>query len=151
MVNYCSRSSIQGRGYQLGMLTRFFLLSLLPSPKAAAWGWPSAVPLWSRTVADCGQAPTVERAQLFISPYRSRLRSQHWSSKDAFSDFHHETGYDTSVGGSAIVSALRVIAVAYVKRGSSIRSEQAPYSICAYRMANARCRRGLSRPVHSDC
>jgi len=39
---------------------------------------------------------------------------------------------------SAIVSGLRVIAVPHVKRGSRIGSEQTPYPIRAYCMANTR-------------
>ena len=39
---------------------------------------------------------------------------------------------------SAIVSGLRVIAVAHIKRGSRIGSEQTPYPIRAYCMANTR-------------
>ncbi len=47
------------------MLTRSFLPSLPPSPKAAAWGWPSAVPLWNRMAAGCGQPPTSGRGATF--------------------------------------------------------------------------------------
>ena len=39
---------------------------------------------------------------------------------------------------TAIVFPLRVIAVVHLKRGSSIRSEQTPYPIRAYRVANTR-------------
>jgi hypothetical protein len=38
---------------------------------AAAWGWPSAVPLWGGMAGSCGQAPTTDEVQPFISLYRS--------------------------------------------------------------------------------
>jgi signal transduction histidine kinase len=49
---------------------RSFLRSLRPSRKAAAWGWPSAVPLWSPMAAGCGLLPTTDEVQRFISPCR---------------------------------------------------------------------------------
>jgi Histidine kinase-, DNA gyrase B-, and HSP90-like ATPase len=45
---------------------------LPPSPKAAAWDYLSAAPLWSRTEAVCGPPPTRNEVQPFISPCRSR-------------------------------------------------------------------------------
>jgi hypothetical protein len=79
-VNSSSRSVTRAWGCQRSRWIRSFLRSLPPSRRAAAWGWPSAVPLWSRMAGSCGQAPTVEEAQLFISPYRSRSPSHRpWS------------------------------------------------------------------------
>ena len=59
------------------------IFSKPPSRKEAAWDWPSAAPLSSRMAGICGQAPTVDVAQLFISLYRSRSRSRHlWLPKE---------------------------------------------------------------------
>src|SRR5208283_856008 len=54
--------------------SRSLTRSLPPSPKAAEWDWRSAVPLWSRMVADCGQPPTMDEEQHFISLCRPQLR-----------------------------------------------------------------------------
>jgi siroheme synthase (precorrin-2 oxidase/ferrochelatase) len=67
--------SDKGLGCQWRRWIRSFLRSLLPSRRAAAWGWPSAVLLWSRMAGSCSQAPTAEEAQSFISHYRSRSQS----------------------------------------------------------------------------
>src|ERR1700690_1392763 len=94
MGNYSSRSAIQAWDCRLGMLTRFFRLSLAPSRKAAGWGWPSAVPLSNRMAAGCGPPPIRGEGQLFASPCQAMQRSQHWSYKDVFSDVEHEAGHD---------------------------------------------------------
>ena len=52
------------------MLTSFFLRFLQPSRMAAAWGWPSVVPLWSRMAAGCGPPQTAEQVQPFTSHCR---------------------------------------------------------------------------------
>jgi hypothetical protein len=57
-----------GVGYQWRRGVRSFLRSLPPSRRAAAWGWPSAVPLWSRMAGSCGQASTVEVGNLLFHP-----------------------------------------------------------------------------------
>src|ERR1700733_4286126 len=74
-VNSCSRSATLGRDCRLGVLTRSFPRFSRPNRKAAEWGWPSVVPLWSRMVAVCGQPPTTDEVQPFISPCRPRYRS----------------------------------------------------------------------------
>ena len=56
---------------------RSFLRSLPPNRRAAAWGWPSVVPLWSRMAADCGRPLTTNEVPPSISLYRSRTRSRH--------------------------------------------------------------------------
>ena len=47
-----------GVGLPMEKMDQIFLRSLPPSRRAVAWGWPSAVPLWSRRAGSCGQAPT---------------------------------------------------------------------------------------------
>jgi light-regulated signal transduction histidine kinase (bacteriophytochrome) len=44
---------------------RSFLRSLPRSRKAAAWGWPSAVPLWSRIAGGCGRPLSMGRGATF--------------------------------------------------------------------------------------
>jgi len=60
-----------GPGLPTGNVDQIVSASL-PSRKAAAWDWPSAAPLRSRMVADCGQLPRKDEVQLFISPCRQR-------------------------------------------------------------------------------
>src|SRR6201993_4439847 len=84
MVNCSSRSVTRAWDCQRRRWIKSFLRSLPPSRRGAAWGWPSAVPLWSRMAASCGQPPTVEWAQLFISTYRSRSPShRRWLPKSS--------------------------------------------------------------------
>jgi len=71
-VNSSSRSATRAWGCQWRRWIRSFLRSLPPSRRAAAWGWPSAVPLWSRMVADRGRPPMTDEVPLFISPCRPR-------------------------------------------------------------------------------
>jgi hypothetical protein len=54
---------------------RSFLRSLRPSRRAAAWDYLSAVRLWSHTAGCCGQPPTMDEVQPFISACRSHLIS----------------------------------------------------------------------------
>ena len=55
--------------------------------RAAGWGWPSAVRLWNRTVAGCGQPAMTDQVQLFISRCPRMQRIQHWPAKDVFRTF----------------------------------------------------------------
>jgi len=57
-----------GVGLPMEKMDQIFSAFFTTKLQGSAWGWPSAVPLWSRTAGSCGQAPTVEAAQLFISP-----------------------------------------------------------------------------------
>jgi len=66
--------SDKGVGCQSRRWIGYFLRSLPTRRKAPAWGWPSAVPLWSRMAGGCGQAPTTDEVQPFISPHQSRSR-----------------------------------------------------------------------------
>src|SRR5437868_3982551 len=87
-----------------GARIRSFLRSLPPSRRAAAWGWPSAVPLWNRMAGSCGQAPTVQEAQLFISPCRPMCGSHRLSSLDGICGHKavaHGVRFTPSVGDSA--------------------------------------------------
>jgi signal transduction histidine kinase len=59
-----------GVGCQWRRWIRSFLRSLPPSRRAAAWDWPSAVPLWSRMVAGCGRLLMMDEEPPFISPCR---------------------------------------------------------------------------------
>jgi len=59
-----------GVGCQGRRWIRSFLRSLPPSRRAAAWDWPSAIPLWSRMAAGCGPRPMMDEGQPFISPWR---------------------------------------------------------------------------------
>ncbi len=53
--------------YSIAMRTE-----LAPSRRAAAWDWPSAVPLWSRMATGCGPLLTADRGQPFTSPCRPK-------------------------------------------------------------------------------
>jgi Histidine kinase-, DNA gyrase B-, and HSP90-like ATPase len=66
-----------GVGLPAEKMDQIFSAFFTTKPQGSGMGLASAVPLWSRMAGSCGQAPTVEGAQLFISPYRSRSRSHH--------------------------------------------------------------------------
>jgi PAS domain S-box-containing protein len=61
-----------GVGLPMRRWIRSFLRSLRPSRRAAAWDWPSAVPLWNRMAAGCGRLPTTDEEQHFTSPCRPK-------------------------------------------------------------------------------
>lgn len=78
----------------------------------AAWGWPSAVLLWSRMEGGCGQPPTADEAQPFISLCRSSPRTRHlwW-----FKVFRSSSEYSSlirlaEVPGLGVDSAQQIIA-----------------------------------------
>ena len=74
-----------GVGLPKEKMDQIFSAFFTASRRAAASGLATArSPLWSRVGGRSGQAPTVERAQPFISPYRSRSKSSHLSLPKAF-------------------------------------------------------------------
>jgi hypothetical protein len=56
-----------GVGLPMEKMVRSFLRSLPPSRRAAAWGWPSGAPLWSRMAASCGRPLMMDEEPPFIS------------------------------------------------------------------------------------
>ena len=92
-------------GCQRRRWIRYFLNSLPPSRRAAAWGWLSAVRLWSRMAGSCGQALTTEEVQPFISLCRSRSGSHHlWLPKTfCFLRFRSSTGKSSKMQRFAAV------------------------------------------------
>jgi hypothetical protein len=63
-----------GVGLPTEKMDQIFSAFFTTKPKAAAWDYPSAVPLRSRTVASCRRPPTTDEVQPFISRCRPRRR-----------------------------------------------------------------------------